>query len=264
MRAGGFTVDLLTPVWLVTVGEGCNERKDKKWKETKNSSLASISDWAFCFSARSSCIISSFYFWCTKSIINFFQKQWTSPVLDLTHEALTLWEAKSKTKETGKRDKSWQIEGHDIWDREKQEWEEKLGLKELKEFKMISTKMFMIWNLNRKKIHLAKDVKCKDEGKFIELTKMWKKNKKEKSIKEKHLQFNSSYIVCLLVCQMKWHPMGTPPHFEDRREMAPGSKRRRKCHSVWRYTCKKYKAESSLALCNVTDLYLTGTCSKVK
>lgn len=115
MHAGGFTVDLLTPVRLVTVGEGCNERK-----ETKNSSLASIPCWAFCFSTCSSCIeCPSFYFWCTKSIINFFQKQWTSPVLDLTHKALTLREAKSKTKETGKRDQSWQIQGHDIWHREK-------------------------------------------------------------------------------------------------------------------------------------------------
>lgn len=125
-RAGGFTVDLLTPVRLVTVGEGCNERKDKKWKETENSSLASIPYWAFCFSTCSSCITCpSFYFWCSKSIINFFQKEWTSPVLDLAHKALTLREAKSKTK-TGKRDRSWQIEGHDIWDREKQEWKESL------------------------------------------------------------------------------------------------------------------------------------------
>lgn len=31
-------------------------------------------------------------------------------------------------------------------------------------------------------------------------------------MKEKHLQFNHHYILCLLVCQMKCLPMGIPLH----------------------------------------------------
>lgn len=98
------------------------------------------------------------------------------------------------------------------------------------------------------KIHLSKYAKlgkCKDEGKWIELTKMWRKNKKENTTKEKHLQFNSS-LHCLLV--------GVSDEMASRGNSSSWGKTEEKRHQV-------VKEEGSVTVCE--DAPVKNTKQKV-